>query len=186
MQMRLLERNAIAGRSAGGRPLRRRRETILTYGAQRQRGTAALQSFTDYRWQVVITLVAALLTGSLAAAPAGAPPLSSVRTEKSVETLALVWFARMQTGQIDRTQLAAEYNAQLTDDAVQAMSRFLKEHDYGASPFGAQVLKTSTVGEQTFYVVKLLFPRGDAASLLLGFNAEGKITGINLMSMAGD
>jgi hypothetical protein len=186
MQMRLLERNAIAGRSAGGRPLRRRRETILTYGAQRQRGTAALQSSTDYRWQVVITLVAALLTGSLAAAPAGAPPLSSVRTEKSVETLALVWFARMQTGQIDRTQLAAEYNAQLTDDAVQAMSRFLKEHDYGASPTGAQVLKTSTVGEQTFYVVKLLFPRGDAASLLLGFNAEGKITGINLMSMAGD
>jgi len=35
-------------------------------------------------------------------------------------------------------------------------------------------------------VVKLLFPRGDAASLLLAFNAEGKITGINLMSMAGD
>ena len=70
--------------------------------------------------------------------------------------------------------------------AVQAVSRFLKEHDYGASPFGAQVLKTSTVGEQTFYVVKLLFPRGDAASLLLAFNAEGKITGINLMSMAGD
>jgi hypothetical protein len=32
----------------------------------------------------------------------------------------------------------------------------------------------------------LLFPRGDAASLLLGFNAERKITGVNLMSTAGD
>ena len=134
----------------------------------------------------MIGLIAALLTGSVATALAGSPPPTSVPTENSVKTLALEWFAKMRTGQIDRTQLAAEYNAQLTDDAVQAMSRFLKEHDYGASPFGAQVLKTSTVGEQTFYVVKLLFPRGDAASLLLGFNAEGKITGINLMSMAGD
>jgi len=75
---------------------------------------------------VVITLVAALLTGSLAAAPARSPPPSSVRTEKSVETLALEWFAKMQTGQIDRTQLATYFSTELTDDAVQAMSRFLK------------------------------------------------------------
>jgi hypothetical protein len=138
------------------------------------------------RLPVVITLLAALLTGSVAAALAGSPPPSSVPTEDSVETLALEWFAKMRTGQIDRTQLAADYGAQLTDDAVQAMSRYLKEYEYGASPTGAQVLKTRKVGEQTFYVVKLVFPRGDAASLLLGFNAEGKITGISLMSMAGD
>jgi len=138
------------------------------------------------RLPVVITLVAALLTGSVAAAFADSPLPSRARPEKSVETLALEWFAQMQTSQIDRTQLAADYSAQLTDDAVQAMSRYLKEHEYGAPPTGAQVLKTRTIGEQTFYVVKLVFPRGDAASLLLGFNAEGKITGISLMSMAGD
>ena len=135
---------------------------------------------------VVIALVAALLTGSVATALAGSPPPSSVPTENSVETLALEWFAKMRTGQIDRTQLAADYSAQLTDDAVQAMSRYLKEYEYGASPTGAQVLKTRKIGAQTFYVVKLVFPRGDAASLLLGFNVEGKITGISLMSMAGD
>ena len=134
----------------------------------------------------MITLVASLLTGSVAAALAGPPPPSSLRTENSVETLALEWFAQMQTGQIDRTQLAADYSAQLTDDAVQAMSRYLKEYKYGPSPTGAQVLETRTIGEQTFYAVKLVFPRGDAASLLLGFNAQGKITGISLMSMAGD
>jgi hypothetical protein len=137
------------------------------------------------RLPVVITLVAVLLTGSIAAL-AGSPPVSSVPTEKNVETLALEWFAQMQTGQIDRTQLAADYSVQLTDDAVQAMSRYLKKYEYGASPTGAQVLKTRTIGEQTFYVVKLVFPRGDAASLLVGFNTEGKITGISLMSMAGD
>ena len=138
------------------------------------------------RLHVAIALVAALLTASVATALAGSPPPTSVPTENNVKTLALEWFAKMRTGQIDRTQLAADYSAQLTDDAVQAMSQYLKKYDYGASPSGAQVLQTRTIGEQTFYVVKLVFPRGDAASLLLGFNAEGKITGINLMSMAGD
>jgi hypothetical protein len=138
------------------------------------------------RIPAVITLAATLLTGSVAAGLAVSPLPSGVPTENSAETIALEWFAKMRTGQIDRTQLAADYNAQLTDDAVQAMSRYLKEYEYGASPTGAQVLKTRTIGEQTFYVVKLVFPRGDAASLLLGFNAEGKITGISLMSMAGD
>ena len=138
------------------------------------------------RLPVVITLVAALLMGSVAAAFADSPPPSRAQPEKSVETLVLEWFAHMQAGQSDRTQLAADYSAQRTDDAVQSMSRYLKEHEYGAPPTGAQVLKTRTIGEQTFYVVTLVFPRGDAASLLLGFNAEGKIPGISLMSMAGD
>jgi hypothetical protein len=134
----------------------------------------------------VITLVAALLTGGVVTALAGSPLPPGMRTEKSVEALALEWFAQMRTGQIDRTQLAADYSAQLTYDAVQATAQYLKEYEYGASPTGAQILKTRTTGEQTFYVVKLVFPRGDAASLLLGLNTEGKITGISLMSMAGD
>ena len=64
--------------------------------------------------------------------------------------------------------------------------KHLKDYAYGAAPTGARVIKTRTIGEQTFYIVKILFPRGDAASLMFGFNAEGKITGISLMSMAGD
>ena len=141
---------------------------------------------SQIRLPVVITLVAALSTGGIVTALAGSPLPSSVRTEKSVEALALEWFAKMRTGQIDRTQVAADYSAQLTDDVVQATSRYLEQYEYGAAPTGAQILKTRTTGEQTFYVVKLVFPRGDAASLLLGLNTEGKITGISLMSMAGD
>jgi hypothetical protein len=133
---------------------------------------------------VRIILAAALLTGSIAAAladpasPAGGP------AEYSVTTLALQWFAQMQAGQLDRTQLTAAYSAQLTDETVRETSRYLNQ--YGASPIGAQILQSRTVGEQTFYLVKLLFPRGDAASLLFGFNEECKITGIGIMSMAGD
>jgi hypothetical protein len=47
-------------------------------------------------------------------------------------------------------------------------------------------LQTRAIGEQKFYVVKIVFPRGDAASLLFGFDAQGKIAGISLMSMTGD
>lgn len=111
---------------------------------------------------------------------------ASALTVKWVETIALQWFKQMRTGQIDRTQLTAEYNAQLTDDVVKKMSAYLNEYKYGASPTGAQVLQTRTSGEQTFYDVKLTFPRGDAASLLFGFDSNAKITGIVLMSMAGD
>jgi len=135
---------------------------------------------------VLIALIAIVLAGSIATALGASPSPSSDLTPNKVETLALEWFAQMQSGQIDRTQLTTEYSTHLTDDAVEEMSKYLKEYKYGASPTGAQVLKNRTIGEQTFYVVKLVFPRGDAASLLLGVNADHKITGISLMSMAGD
>jgi hypothetical protein len=124
------------------------------------------------------------LTASVAGASADPAPQSG--TEDGVESLALQWFTRMRTGQIDRTRLVAEYNTHLTDDAVQRMSRFLTAHHYGVEPTRAQILQTRSIGEQTFHVVKLVFPRGDAASLMFGFNADGKITGVSLMGMAGD
>jgi hypothetical protein len=126
---------------------------------------------------LISAILLALLTVQLAAA---------ALTDKSVEAMALQWFERMRTGQIDRTQLTAQYSAQLTDDIVKKMSAYLNEYKYGASPIGAQILRTRATGDQTLYDVKLAFPRGDAASLLLGFNDKGKITGIVLMSMAGD
>jgi hypothetical protein len=120
----------------------------------------------------------------------GAKALESSPTgpqaEGSVERLALDWFERMRTGKIDRTRLTVEYNNQLTDAAVQEMAEFLKQYEYGAAPLGAQVLLKRSGGQQTFYIVKIVFPRGDAASLMFGFDADGKISGINLMSMAGD
>ena len=101
-----------------------------------------------------------------------------------MKALALQWFAEMEAGQIDRSQLESKYSAQLTDDAVQAMSRQLKR--YGASPTSAQILRTRSFNDQTIYLVKLVFPRGDAAAMLVGFDTDGKITGIDFVSMAGD
>lgn len=101
-----------------------------------------------------------------------------------MQTFALDWFTQMQAGRLDRTSLTDAYSAQLTEDAVQSMSRRLNE--YGASPKRAEILQSRTMGDQTFHLVKLHFSRGDAASLLFGSNAEGKITGITITSMAGD
>ena len=101
-----------------------------------------------------------------------------------MRAFALQWFAQMQAGKIDRTQYTAAYGAQLTDDVAQAMARQLNQ--YGASPIRAEIMQKRSVYNQTLYEVKLVFPRGDATSLLFGFDAEGKITGVVIMSMAGD
>jgi hypothetical protein len=132
----------------------------------------------------VSVLVAALSVGPIvsaraeAAAPAGAP------TEASVTAWAMQWFKEMQAGRTDRSQYAPAYGAQVTDDAVEAMSHALNQ--YRASPLRAEIVQTRKSGEQTFYIVKFVFPRGDATSLLFGFDAAGKITGIGVGSIAGD
>jgi hypothetical protein len=82
--------------------------------------------------------------------------------------------------------MTPDYSAQLTDAAVQGMSHYLQKYSYGAPATGAEILNRRTMAKQTLYEVKLLFPRGDAASLLFGFNPEGKITGVSLLSIAGD
>ena len=141
---------------------------------------------TSDRLILGITLVVAVLTVSAVAELAIRPSLASAGPEARVGTFALKWFAEMQAGKIDRAQLAANYNSQLTDAAVQGMSRYLKDHDYGAPPRRAEVMRVRTIASQTFYEVKLVFARGDAASLLFGFNSTGKITGVSLLGMAGD
>ena len=58
------------------------------------------------------------------AAPARtlATPLN---TDQALETFVLRWFEQMRTGQIDRSPLSAEYDAHLSDEAIQGMSAHL-------------------------------------------------------------
>src|SRR5690348_8562598 len=94
---------------------------------------------------VRIIQAAALLAGSISAVLANPAPPASTRSEDSVKALALQWFAQMEAGQIDRSQLTSSYSTQLTNDAVQAMSHQLKL--YGASPTGAQLLRRRTIDD---------------------------------------
>ena len=129
-------------------------------------------------------LVLAFLAVGIAAAPANAASPASVATDEGAEAFTLQWYEQMQAGKFDRSQYAAAYGAQLTPEAVQAMSQHLNQ--YGASPLRAEIMKKRSAENQKFYLVKFIFPRGDATSLLFGFDTEGRITGIGVESMAGD
>jgi len=91
---------------------------------------------------VALMLVTALLTGGRVLALADPPAADNVKA------LALRWYEQMQAGKLDRSQLAAAYSAQLTDDAVRGMSR--KVNLYGASPTSAEILQNRTIADQTF------------------------------------
>ena len=126
------------------------------------------------------------LTGQIPGRPLHVHAPTGARQHSPVEALALRWFADMREGKINRSELAPEYDAQLTDHAVEHMSHYLKRYQFGHLPLEAHVVHSRQGETQTFHVVKLHFPRGGAASFLMGFNEEGKITGVTLMSMAGD
>ena len=130
-----------------------------------------------------VLLVSSLTIGT-AASPAGAASPEYIATDGGAAAFALQWYEQMQAGKFDRSQYAAAYGGQLTPEAVQAMSQHLNR--YGAAPLRAEIMKKRSVESQTFYLVKFIFPRGDATSLLFGFDAEGKIIGIGVESMAGD
>jgi hypothetical protein len=131
-----------------------------------------------------MTLVAAVLTGSVVAALADPPQPSNTRTEDDVKAFAPRLYAQMQAGQLDRSLLTAKYSAQLTDDAVRAMAHNVNL--YATSPTSAQISHSRRIADQTFYLVKLIYPRGDAASLLIGFDEQGEITDLSFVNMAGD
>ena len=140
---------------------------------------------TAWRWWLAwLILVAAFAVGPAFPTGIDAAPLAGAPTIAGVTAWAMHWFSEMQAGRTDRSEYAAPYRTQLTDDAVKAMSHALDA--YGASPLRAEIVQTRKIDQQTFYIVKFVFPRGDATTLLFGFDAAGKITGVGVGGMAGD
>jgi hypothetical protein len=77
-------------------------------------------------------------------------------TEASVTFVGDAMVQGEQAGRTYRSQYAPPYRAQVTDDAVTAMSHAFNQ--YGASPLRAEIVQTRKSGEQTFYVVKIPLP----------------------------
>jgi hypothetical protein len=63
------------------------------------------------------------------------------------------------------------------------MSRASRAHSERGGP---EVARTGKDGDQTFTMIKFVFPRGDATGPLFGFDATGKIIGVAVGGMAGD
>jgi hypothetical protein len=130
------------------------------------------------RLLTIVAVVGSLSFGSLAQGEPALPIDPS--SADSVKVLALDWFARLQAGQIDRTRMTSALSRALTDDSVEEMSRYLKA--YGPAT-GDEITQNRRIEDQTFYVVKLFLQRGDALSLLIGFDDGGQITGVTFPSM---
>jgi hypothetical protein len=107
-------------------------------------------------------------------------PLVDPNSADSVKVFALDWFERLQGGQIDRALMTVALSETLTDGSVEEMSRYLKS--YGPAT-GDEITQNRRIQDQTFYVVKLFLQRGDALSLLIGFDDNGRISGVTFPSM---
>ena len=129
-------------------------------------------------------LIAMFVAGPVATARADATPPAAAPTGTALTTWAMRWFTEMMAGRTDRSEYAPAFAPQVTDEVVARISRDLNR--YGASPLRAEIVQTRKDGDQTFTVLKFVFPRGDATSLLFGFDAAGKITGVTPGAMAGD
>jgi hypothetical protein len=91
----------------------------------------------------------------------------------------------------ERPAAAAPTSAALTTWAMRWITEAVARmaHDlnaYGAAPLRAEIVKTTKEGDQTFAIVQFVFPRGDATSLMFGFDTSGKVTGVALGGLVGD
>jgi hypothetical protein len=105
-----------------------------------------------------LMLVAVLAVGTVGAAHTDAAPPEGAPSEACLTAFLTRWFTEIQAGRTNRSLSARAYVAQITDAAVATMSRDLNK--YGASPLRAEIVQTRKDGEQNFYIVKFIFPRG--------------------------
>ena len=126
-------------------------------------------------------LCAALLIAIVAAAPqAAASPEaagSPAAVDQSKLALAKEWFTRMQTGDIDHSQLSDSGNMSLDADTVKDISAQV-------APLGAPVtFVQQQVGVQNggaSYTYLLTFKNGTKLSFVLLLDGSGKIAGISV------
>jgi len=145
----------------------------------RQTSLCAAAGLRHLAFRLLIVLLA---TGSLPSVRADETPPAP--TGAALTTWAMHWFTEMMAGRTDRSKYAPGFISEVTDQAVARMAHDLNA--YGAAPLRAEIVQSKKEGDQTFTMINFVFPRGDATSLLFGFDAAGKITGVAVGGMAGD
>jgi hypothetical protein len=179
--------------ASAGSSLRAKRSDPVSHVVSLDRFVAALLAMTDRRFPRAAARLrrsgVALLIAMLAAAPVAivradeVPPVAA-RTDADLTTWAMHWITEIMAGRTDRSQYSGAFAPQVTDEAVARIAHDLNR--YGAAPLRAEIVQSTKEGDQTFTILKFVFPRGDATSLIFGFDAAGKITGVALGGLAGD
>ena len=125
------------------------------------------------------TFAAFMLPNSIVAAPLVEPsgePLALPIANARITAKAKEWFRRLQTGEIDRSQLDARLNAQLTDDIVQRETKALTPL---GDPASFVFVRTYALDEALEYDFLLQFKAARLVELI-SFDPTGKIAGLGL------
>jgi uncharacterized protein involved in copper resistance len=128
-------------------------------------------------------LCAAILIANVAAAPQPEASSDAAAAPAAVDqaklALAKEWFTRMQTGDIDHSQLNDSGNMSLDADTVKDISTQV-------APLGAPVsFVQQSIGPlngSTSYTYLLTFKNGTKISFILLLDGTGKIAGISVQS----
>jgi len=111
------------------------------------------------------------------AAPEVSPtsgPVSLPLADSAITAKAKEWFHRLQTGQIDRSQLDAQVNSQLTDAIIRQETAALTPL---GDPTSFVYVRTYPLSDALEYDFMLQFKSARVVELI-SFNVGGKIAGL--------
>jgi hypothetical protein len=130
----------------------------------------------------IIIVATALSVSQLCQAAVQSPSPQVTGFDQSIDpkivAKAKEWFHRFQTGQIDRSQLNAQVNEQLTSAMIQQEAATLSRF---GNPSSFQFLRTYEISGAVAYDFLLQFSAGRIVEMI-AFGSDGKIAGIDFQT----
>lgn len=132
----------------------------------------------------IICTLTVLTAGSALADPspspsasASAPPSAAQTSDPAVAARAKEWVHRLQTGDIDRSQLDADVNTAMTPDLVTRVSSQLISL---GDPLAFAFVTRESVQDSTLYVYRVTF-KNATFNELFSVDKDGKISGLRFV-----
>jgi hypothetical protein len=107
----------------------------------------------------------------------GAEPGATPAPNPQMLARAKSWFAQLQAGKIDRSQLAAGMGTALSDQQVQDVSSKIKTL---GTPVTFEQQQTMTQAGNTITAYLLTFGNGQKLSFYFAVDSQGKVSGLQL------
>jgi hypothetical protein len=105
-------------------------------------------------------------------------PSPSPSPDAAVAARAREWLHRLQTADIDRTQLTATMNQLLTDQLAKTLAA-----QFGplGDPVSFDLLQSGTEAGSQYYVYHAAFKDGTALNFVYAVDARGKVSGLRFI-----
>jgi hypothetical protein len=126
---------------------------------------------------LVAALLATALPGMAHAAATPAPVAATPSPNPVIMARAKTFYRALATGTIDRSQLSAQANAKLTDEAVKAVAAKLAPL---GEPVTFEYVKSEQQGGSMLHAYLLGFGNGQKLEFVVGFDAQDKVSALAL------